>query len=575
MESLRQSLRQSINTSCCHLFSCLNIPDETEALELETLEAQAPAVDGIVAVLTDASNSVPDARLIIAASCCPESTSIDPAIVCLPPTVSGKTLFGVIQTHENVDFTMHLSFNKGALNSPTEFQYRIIYDPTSDNCLFIDEFNARRTGVIEERPMMFLTNLSSPSAPSRLFNRGASRTIRPGAWSISVALSVEEAGKYPLAEFMLQKRRFNVLLYKAPPATPAVTGVEPSLKKLKLDENAEEVTVSEPAATSTETLEATVSCPGPAPEDLREIIDEDSIPILELKKRETAVIQATNTEAAGRYHLRMIRTIYRTDYTTVITCRHSEMPEEVVAKVLHFSSKSGEHVLKSCVKNWKSEKKTLEKLNHRNIVSLKAVNGRIFSLYLELLPPCLFTGWTSNLKVHHAPKILRDTAIALEYLTGQGVVHNDIKPCNIAFSIDRGAVIIDFGLATSIREQACGGSPWFLPPDIIEGGKRGLAGDVWALGVTMLYILRKITMPDYQLFGLRLRHLCKEDEKVKRLMEWQETVASARATLDQTNELENIVFKMLEPDGEVRIKAADIVSGLGNLGLDVPEDNSF
>lgn len=53
-----------------------------------------------------------------------------------------------------------------------------------------------------------------------------------------------------------------------------------------------------------------------------------------------------------------------------------------------------------------------------------------------------------------AAAILHDTSSALGYLEAEGVVHNDLNPANIAYSPTRGAVILDFGLSTTIKRTS-------------------------------------------------------------------------------------------------------------------------
>lgn len=76
------------------------------------------------------------------------------------------------------------------------------------------------------------------------------------------------------------------------------------------------------------------------------------------------------------------------------------------------------------------------------------------------------------------------------YPHNKDIIHNDIKPANITYSPLHGPVLIDFGLATSANEiMMTGGTPWYVPPDLIVEQQRGAPGDVWALGITMLYVL--------------------------------------------------------------------------------------
>lgn len=95
---------------------------------------------------------------------------------------------------------------------------------------------------------------------------------------------------------------------------------------------------------------------------------------------------------------------------------------------------------------------------------------------------------------------------ALSYLDGQGIVHNDIRPSNIIYGKARakskataGALLIDFGLSSvtkgEIDNEDPGGSPWYMAPEWM-GGKRDPPGDIYSLGVVMLYLLRSIRVPE-------------------------------------------------------------------------------
>ncbi|KAI8308919.1 hypothetical protein K4K59_009626 [Colletotrichum sp. SAR11_240] len=72
-----------------------------------------------------------------------------------------------------------------------------------------------------------------------------------------------------------------------------------------------------------------------------------------------------------------------------------------------------------------------------------------------------------TLNVDEASQILGDMSAAVAYVHSQGIVHNDIKPANILFKPSRGAVLIDFGLSSELKDTAVhvGGSPWYIPPD--------------------------------------------------------------------------------------------------------------
>ncbi|KUI63308.1 hypothetical protein VM1G_11045 [Cytospora mali] len=104
-------------------------------------------------------------------------------------------------------------------------------------------------------------------------------------------------------------------------------------------------------------------------------------------------------------------------------------------------------------------------------------------------------------------RILTQTSSALGYLDQQGIVHNDIKPGNILYTRNpfpgtgyfpatpAGVMLIDFGLATKGDETMKGGTPWYLPPEFLNS-KGGPGRDVFAFGVVMLYVMKRIQLPE-------------------------------------------------------------------------------
>ncbi|KAI9094162.1 hypothetical protein K1719_026744 [Acacia pycnantha] len=75
----------------------------------------------------------------------------------------------------------------------------------------------------------------------------------------------------------------------------------------------------------------------------------------------------------------------------------------------------------------------------------------------------------------------------LEYLHSNGLVHCDIKSTNILIGED-GAKISDFGCAKRADGTAApiSGTPMFMAPEVARGEEQGCAGDIWALGCTVI-----------------------------------------------------------------------------------------
>ncbi len=103
-----------------------------------------------------------------------------------------------------------------------------------------------------------------------------------------------------------------------------------------------------------------------------------------------------------------------------------------------------------------------------------------------------------------ATVVAHAVARALEELHEAGVHHGDVKPANVLCmrpahatyspprrdaAEDRGATLVDLGLAAEIHAGALGGTPRYASPELRERGEGGPAADLWALGVLLAEIL--------------------------------------------------------------------------------------
>ncbi|MEU6038277.1 ABC transporter substrate-binding protein [Actinomadura sp. NPDC047616] len=83
------------------------------------------------------------------------------------------------------------------------------------------------------------------------------------------------------------------------------------------------------------------------------------------------------------------------------------------------------------------------------------------------------------------------TMTALAAIHQAGVVHRDFKPANVLVAPD-GPRVIDFGIAraldaTGTMSSTAVGTPAYMAPEQITGGRIGPQADVWAWGATMVY----------------------------------------------------------------------------------------
>lgn len=180
---------------------------------------------------------------------------------------------------------------------------------------------------------------------------------------------------------------------------------------------------------------------------------------------------------------------------------------------------------------------------------------------MEELPLSLNKHRELELSWADAKTILFDIASALAYLSKRGIVHYDVKPANIAFCRERGAILFDFDLADYIKKPKYGipgGTAGFLPPETIDEEKsRGFPGDVWALGVTILQIMKIDTNILHAVDNMRELHQ-KDSPTYRTVTERLHYIALQRNLLDLQDKVQTLVYKMLEPNTEARVTAAAI-----------------
>lgn len=171
--------------------------------------------------------------------------------------------------------------------------------------------------------------------------------------------------------------------------------------------------------------------------------------------------------------------------------------------------------------------------------------------------------------------ILSDIASALHFIHASKLVHNDVKPANILYHKTRGAILIDFGLAGGIATESTSGTPWYLPPEYLVSrrNRRGPPSDVFALGVTMLWVLGKCPLPDRAHKGWQIADIQGPDasmaDRAARIMRtWLQTLRELRLDLDKDAlSVECVVQCMLAERG-IRSTAEDVLSRLESLSLE-------
>lgn len=202
------------------------------------------------------------------------------------------------------------------------------------------------------------------------------------------------------------------------------------------------------------------------------------------------------------------------------------------------------------------------------VVRLYDADARLLALYMEHVEAPDLASYrqrdgTCTLVIDDAKRILADMSAAIAYVHGKGIVHNDIKPANILFERTRGAVLIDFGMSSDLKETTAhaGGSPWYIPPEYVIRGTRGPPGDVFALGVVLLFVLRKIPLPELHRDNWQIADVRKvEGKNTARdaMNQWLEIVDAASLEVFEDGPLGALVSEMLV-NVTHRIKVGDLL----------------
>lgn len=140
------------------------------------------------------------------------------------------------------------------------------------------------------------------------------------------------------------------------------------------------------------------------------------------------------------------------------------------------------------------------RLNHPDIVTVYDVGEEadlafIAMDYADGKPLSAFGKPKSLLQIQVVLELLARVAEALDYAHGQKVIHRDIKPGNIIYNRQSGALkITDFGIAkladdSRTRTGSVMGSPLYMSPEQLKGQKVTGASDIYSLGVTLYKLI--------------------------------------------------------------------------------------
>jgi serine/threonine protein kinase len=166
--------------------------------------------------------------------------------------------------------------------------------------------------------------------------------------------------------------------------------------------------------------------------------------------------------------------------------------------------------------------------------------------------------------------ICTDMSSALSYLAENNIIHDNIKALNILYSRENGATLIDFGLSYFVNEKISqtGGSPWYKDP---SKNKKGTLGDIFSLGVVMLYAMGEIPLPEREPSWVIHEAYMRDPEALNLQDMWFSKIKAKRGHLktlpteprrSKEVKLRGLVCQMLA-DTDDRISARGLAKELG------------
>jgi len=199
----------------------------------------------------------------------------------------------------------------------------------------------------------------------------------------------------------------------------------------------------------------------------------------------------------GRY--RVIREIGRGAMGVVYLAEDPAIGRTVAIKTIRLSEASSDEERKFLRERLFREARSAGILSHPGIVTIYDIyeEDNVCYVFMEYVD-----GPTLEKLMHgdepmdgkRVLHVLEETAAALDYAHGKGIVHRDIKPANIMIASDGAVKITDFGVAKFTSQQATNtgvllGTPSYMSPEQISDAKISGRSDQFALAVIAYQML--------------------------------------------------------------------------------------
>lgn len=181
--------------------------------------------------------------------------------------------------------------------------------------------------------------------------------------------------------------------------------------------------------------------------------------------------------------------------SVLFVARDTLLDREVALKILNEEYSNDEKRITA----FEEEARVTASLSHPNIVRV-LTTGRAFGRFfiaMELVPGGHFEHHIrteGRIPEGRMLKLAIQIAGGLKAAHEAKLIHRDIKPGNILLDADGNAKIVDFGLALVTqggiaRAKEFWATPYYVPPEAVEGHAEDFRSDIYAFGATLYHAL--------------------------------------------------------------------------------------
>ncbi|SQD97509.1 MULTISPECIES: serine/threonine-protein kinase [unclassified Parafrankia] len=174
----------------------------------------------------------------------------------------------------------------------------------------------------------------------------------------------------------------------------------------------------------------------------------------------------------------------------VLRAEHRRMRRPAAIKVMPAQTAEGERI------DFAAEARLLGGLDHPHVVRVYDYieADDLCLVVMELLAGGTLTRQRAGMRPEQACAVGLAVSAALSHAHARNVLHRDVKADNILFAADGTVKVGDFGIAKLFEGSATtaskvAGTPVYMAPEQIEGGRLVPATDLYALGIVLYRLL--------------------------------------------------------------------------------------